>query len=95
MNTEGSLKHSSTGLPQTPALISKEVFLTGYQEAENRQLLAAAYTGLKENQRELILLRYGQELTLREISSVTGLPLRTVQTNLRRAVKKMRAVLDP
>ena len=68
---------------------------SGYQEAENRQLLAAAYTGLKENQRELILLRYGQELTLREISSVTGRPLRTVQTNLRRAVKKMRAVLDP
>ena len=68
---------------------------SGYQEAENRQLLAAAYSSLEENQRELILLRYGQELTLREISSVTGLPLRTVQTRLRRAVRKMQAVLDP
>ena len=68
---------------------------SGYQEAENRQLLTEAYAGLEESQRELVLLRYGQELTLREISVITGLPLRTVQTRLLRAVKKMRAILGP
>lgn len=63
---------------------------SGYELAENRQLLAAVLSELDETQQELILLRYGQELTLREIAAVTGIPLRTVQTRLHRAVKKMR-----
>lgn len=67
---------------------------SGYQAAEDRQLLATAFAILQDDQRELILLRYGQELTLREIAAVTGKPLRTVQTKLSRAVKKMRAHLD-
>ena len=66
---------------------------SGYQAAEDRQLLAAAFTCLQEDQRELILLRYGQELTLREIAAVTGLPLRTVQTRLSRTLKKLRLFL--
>lgn len=66
----------------------------GYQAAEDRQQLSAAFSCLDHGQQELILLRYGQELTLREISAVTGLPLRTVQTKLRRAVNKMRQTLE-
>ncbi len=66
---------------------------SGYQAAEDRQLLAAAFASLQEDQRELILLRYGQELTLREIAAVTGLPLRTVQTRLNRTLKKLRLLL--
>ena len=67
---------------------------SGYQEAEDRQLLAAAFAILQDEQRELILLRYGQELTLREIAVLTAQPLRTVQTKLNRAMKKMRAYLE-
>ena len=63
---------------------------SGYESAENRQFLASALSGLDEMQQELILLRYGQDLTLREIAAVTGIPLRTVQTRLHRAVRKMR-----
>lgn len=62
---------------------------SGYESAENRQLLATAFSMLDDAQRELILLRYGHDLTLREIASVTGMPLRTVQTKLNRAIKKM------
>lgn len=62
---------------------------SGFQAAEDRIQLAAALTCLDAAQRELVLLRYGQELSLKEISAVTGLPLRTVQTKLRRAVQKM------
>ena len=65
----------------------------GYQTVEDRQQLATALTHLDNSMRELILLRYGQELTMREISDITGLPLRTVQTRLRKAVKVMREVL--
>ena len=65
----------------------------GFSVVEDKQQLAAAYAGLDNVQRELVLLRYGQELTMREISMVTGLPLRTVQTKLRRTLKQMREVL--
>lgn len=65
----------------------------GFSVVEDKQQLAAAYAGLDNVQRELVLLKYGQELTLREISIVTGLPLRTVQTKLRRTLKQMREVL--
>ena len=67
---------------------------TGYQAVEDRQQLKAAFICLDDSQRELILLRYGQELTLKEISALTGLPLRTVQTRLRRALARMRHALD-
>lgn len=66
----------------------------GYQAAEDRQQLATALTILDNDMRELILLRYGQELTLREIAAVTRLPLRTVQTRLRKAVKLMREAMQ-
>lgn len=66
---------------------------SGYQAAEDRQLLATAFAILQDDQRELLLLRYGQELTLREIAAVTKQPLRTVQTKLTRATKKMRAYI--
>lgn len=46
---------------------------------------------LPEHQREIVLLRFGQDLTLREIAKITGVPLRTVQTRLRAALKKLRA----
>ena len=66
----------------------------GFPAAEDRQQLAAAFACLDDDTRELVLLRYGQELTLREVAAVTGLPIRTVQTKLRRALIKMRKVLD-
>lgn len=62
-----------------------------FQAIENRDQLTTALSCLNPGQRELLLLRYGQELTLREISAVTGLPLRTVQTRLRRAVQKIKS----
>lgn len=81
-------------LPDSKLLTEQEIETacyaeTGFQAAEDRQQLAAAYSCLDKEDRELVLLKYGQELTLREIADVTGLPLRTVQTRIRRAMKKM------
>lgn len=45
---------------------------------------------LPKDTQELVVLRYGQDLTLREISQITGLPLRTVQSKLRSALKKLK-----
>lgn len=49
---------------------------------------------LPESQQEIVLLRFRQDLTLREIAEATGQPLRTVQTRLRSALKKLRAKLS-
>lgn len=46
---------------------------------------------LPEDQQEIILLRFGQDLTLREISGVLHMPLRTVQSRPRSALKKLKA----
>ena len=66
----------------------------GFPAAEDRQQLATALTCLDNDARELVLLKYGQELTLKEIAALTELPIRTVQTKLRRALIKMKKALE-
>ena len=84
----------------TAELVSEELLLadcrseSSFQRIEDRQQLARALDCVSPEQRELILLRYGQELSLKEISAVTGLPLRTVQTKLRRSIQKLRRLAD-
>ena len=48
---------------------------------------------LPAEQQEVLLLRFGQELSLGEIAAVTGVPLRTVQSRLRAALKKLKTQL--
>lgn len=45
---------------------------------------------LPEEWKEIVLLRFAQELTLREIGLVLQLPLRTVQSRLRRALNQIK-----
>lgn len=44
--------------------------------------------------KEIILLRFGQELKLREIAAVMGLPLRTVQSRLRAALRQLERLIS-
>ena len=39
---------------------------------------------------DIVILRYGQDLSMREIAQIVRLPLRTVQSRLRLALKKLR-----
>ena len=71
----------------------------GYQEAgfdqtEDALSLRALTARLDPETRELVLLRFGQQLKLREIAQVTGLPLRTVQSRLRAALKILKNQLE-
>lgn len=49
---------------------------------------------LDEDLKEVILLRFGQDLTLKEIAQVLHLPMRTIQSRLRRALQKLRTSLE-
>ena len=60
---------------------------------ERRRQLQLALDDLPEEQREVLLLRLEQELTLEEIGDITGVGRETVKSRLRYAMDKLRARL--
>lgn len=59
---------------------------------EREQLLRALQT-LSEEEREAVALRYGGDLSLRELAQVCGEPLTTVEGRVYRALRKLRGEL--
>ena len=62
---------------------------------EERRRLQRALEELPEDQREVVLLRLEQELSLEEIGEITGVGRETVKSRLRYAMDKLRARLRP
>jgi RNA polymerase sigma-70 factor (ECF subfamily) len=62
-------------------------------EFEQRRQLQLALDELPEEQREVLLLRMEQDLTLEEIGAITGVGRETVKSRLRYAMDKLRARL--
>lgn len=62
----------------------------GFEEVRSDMVLRQLIDILPEEGKEIILLRFGQDLTIREIAEVTGMPMRTVQSRLRSALKKLK-----
>ena len=60
---------------------------------EQRRQLQLALDALPPEQREVVLLRLEQELTLEEIGAITGVGRETVKSRLRYAMDKLRARL--
>lgn len=58
---------------------------------EQRRDLQRALDALPEDQREVLVLRLEQELTLEEIAQITGVGRETVKSRLRYAMDKLRA----
>lgn len=63
-------------------------------EFEQRRRLQLALDELPEEQREVLLLRLEQELTLEEIGEIAGVGRETVKSRLRYAMDKLRARLN-
>jgi len=63
-------------------------------EFEQRRRLQMALAELPDEQREVLLLRLEQELTLEEIGEITGVGRETVKSRLRYAMDKLRARLS-
>lgn len=64
-------------------------------EFEQRRQLQLALDELPAEQREVLLLRLEQDLTLEEIGAITGVGRETVKSRLRYAMDKLRARLGP
>jgi RNA polymerase sigma factor (sigma-70 family) len=61
---------------------------------EQRRSLQLALDALPDEQREVLLLRLEQELTLEEIGAITGVGRETVKSRLRYAMDKLRTRLS-
>lgn len=64
----------------------------GYEQAEGQVDFLKLIRTLPPEQREVVILRFSQDLTMREIGKVLELPLRTVQSRLRSALKKLKKI---
>lgn len=80
---------------ETPVEDLPERATTGHEDAALRRLeLRAAVARLDERERELVALRYGGDLTARQIAELLGLRTNTVEVALHRVSARLRLLLD-
>ncbi|MDQ0339837.1 RNA polymerase sigma-70 factor (ECF subfamily) [Caldalkalibacillus uzonensis] len=65
-----------------------------YERQEERQAIIRALDLLPDIQKQIVILRFYQELKLQEISDTLKLPLGTVKTYLYRALKTLKSTLN-
>lgn len=68
--------------------------LDGILERERAGQLASALETLSVSYREVLSLRFEEEMKLEEIAEVLAIPLSTAKTRLRRALERMRQTLE-
>src|SRR5207302_9095472 len=66
----------------------------GIEHISDRDLVARGMEALSEEEREAIALRFGAELTVPEIATLTGQKLTTVEGRVYRALRKLREAID-
>lgn len=93
-----SLKHRPAAPPdadeRTARVADPDTPERVLSEFERRRQLQLALAGLPPEQREVLLLRLEQELTLEVIGEITGVGRETVKSRLRYAMDKLRAGLS-
>jgi RNA polymerase sigma-70 factor (ECF subfamily) len=65
------------------------------EEQETLDRLRAAITQLRQEEKEVFLLRQNGELTYEQIAEARGAPVGTVKTQMRTALQKLRKILNP
>lgn len=65
-----------------------------HDRLQERERLLRGLERLDENEREIVSLRYGADLRLQDIATVTGHPLTTVQGRLYSGLRKLRVALE-
>jgi RNA polymerase sigma-70 factor (ECF subfamily) len=67
--------------------------LTGTDPVLLRRV-SEALSRIPENQREVIILRFFEELTFKEISSICGITLNTAASRYRYGIQKLRSLME-
>ena len=92
-----TVKHIAVRLAQNRrrVIVSDEVLATAPEAAskdtpDTREDLARVMAALPESQREIVLMRFLDDLKLREIAEALDLPLGTAKSRLHKALKTLR-----
>jgi len=88
---EDSWKHRLATTSEVPDVAAAGAL---EDETENRLLVAAALARLNERDRELIALRYGADLTARQIGNLLGLRANAVEVALHRTLGRLREAFE-
>src|ERR1700731_3010786 len=93
-----SLDEPNAGMPgESPATrlpSGERPVLDGILDRERTGRLTQALELLPVTQREVLTLRFEEEMKLEEIADVIDIPLSTVKTRLRRALDRLRKALE-
>ncbi len=96
--------HQRSGwMKRAKPLIAEEVLLPARDVSANDQIvenenvarLRAAILDLRDEEREIFLLRQNGDLTYEQIAEMRDIPVGTVKTQMRTALIKLRKVLNP
>ena len=68
--------------------------IEGILQRERSQRLGVVLEMLPVVQREVLTLRFEEEMKIEEIAEVLGAPLSTVKTRLRRALERLRVIME-
>lgn len=89
-----SLDDEETGLGRTLADVATVDPLKLQLDDEERGKVMAAVLKLPPRQREIIMLRHYEDMSLQEIAQVQGCALGTVKSSLHRAIASLKTILE-
>ncbi len=90
-------KHQNEINPENaPALarVINDSLITDCPDRSDKEFLSLALARLPEEQREVLVLKFFEELTLKEIAAVYGLSLNTVASRYRYGLTKLKTLLE-
>lgn len=86
-----SIDETALGVPDSRSEGAREAMM----RTEEHEALRAALDRLPDDQREAVLLHFGEGLTQREIAGLLGVHASTVNRLLTRALESLRGILEP
>jgi len=87
---QGTVKELPEGILIEQIQMEMSYEESGFDEVQDLLNLQQMIRILPEELREIVILRFGHDLTIREIANITGIPFRTVQSKIRAALKKLK-----
>jgi RNA polymerase sigma-70 factor (ECF subfamily) len=87
--------HDRPGDREAAEAIANEVATRAFAAAIEDSRLRRAFTRLSDEDRHLIVLRYFDGLEIDELCAMTGHSRKTLAMNLHRALRRLRAAMDP
>ncbi|NLG87042.1 MAG: sigma-70 family RNA polymerase sigma factor [Firmicutes bacterium] len=88
------LRQTKNVKPHDMAEFENQLVYHSNVHIEENMVLYSALDNLTENEKELIAMRYMNDMSTKDIAQATQAPLGTVRSRLSRTIKKLRAYME-